>query len=92
MKNFLKTKILLFVFVLVFVWLAGSFLFGWTDPCANDRCDSARLQGCEMICRHFGGCAGYSYYGGCEHGICVFYVKYYCVDGETSNQIVLCSG
>ena len=88
-----KVKILVLVSILVV--LMSTLLVGWSfwfDPCNNYHCDTARSKGCEMMCRIYGGCVSYNYYGGCYHGMCQFYVTFICDSGDKIDQIVICSG
>jgi len=87
-----KIKILSFVFITILLLISTLLLVSQVDPCSNWNCDNARIKGCDMVCKIHDGCMGYFYEGGCEHGICKFYVTFRCVDGEQIDQIVLCSG
>ncbi|MCK4762695.1 MAG: hypothetical protein KAW12_10910 [Candidatus Aminicenantes bacterium] len=91
----MRKKIKVLILISILVVMMSTLLVGWSfwfDPCNNDRCDSARKQSCTMLCRIHDGCASYTYYGGCYHGMCQFYVTFKCENGEDIEQIVICSG
>jgi hypothetical protein len=88
----LRISLLVASIVLILVFLGGNYANAWDEACFDDSCVKIMDKYCNILCRGYDGCFGWSYSGDCVHGICQIYATFRCESGHEEDLIVLCVG
>ncbi len=90
MKN-LKTFIFLSLILLIALSFTGDRLIGWGEYCSSYECGKLVVKECRYACLGGGnGCTGSSWFGQCQHGVCIIEATCFCSDDTWYDLIILC--